>query len=192
MRFRTGMRRKAWSHNVVALGLAGGFLEPLESTSIHLIQNGIARLFALFPDWPISPLEREEYNRGMRELYEDVRDFVILHYKATQRDDTAFWRYVRDMDVPDSLARRIELWRRRGRVFRENAELFTLPSWVAVMLGQNVEPETHDPIADTLDPDKVAAAMAQMREGYRATAERLPSQEEFLRQAGAWHRETPA
>ena len=192
LRFTTGMRRKAWSHNVVALGLAGGFLEPLESTSIHLIQNGIARLFALFPDRQISPLEREEYNRGMRELYEDVRDFVILHYKATQRDDTAFWRYVRDMDVPDTLARRIELWRRRGRVFRENAELFTLPSWVAVMLGQNVEPETHDPIADTLDPDKVAAAMAQMREGYRTTAERLPSQEEFLRQAGAWHQEAPA
>ena len=187
LRFLTGMRRKAWNHNVVSLGLSSGFIEPLESTSIHLIQNGIARLFALFPDWPVTPLERDEYNRGMRELYEDVRDFVILHYKATQRDDTEFWRYVRDMEVPDSLSRRMELWSRRGRVFRENAELFTLPSWVAVMLGQNIVPERHDPIADTLDPAKVAQAMAQMRQSYRGTAERLPSQEEFLRQAGAWH-----
>ena len=192
LRFLTGMRKKAWSHNVVSLGLSSGFIEPLESTSIHLIQNGIQRLFALFPDKPISPVERDEYNRGMRELYEDVRDFIILHYKATQRDDTPFWRYVRDMEIPDSLARKMALWRLHGRVFRENAELFAQPSWIAVMLGQNIDPEGYDAIADTLDPSKVAAAMRQMREGYRATAERLPSQEEFLRRAGAWHEEQPA
>jgi len=128
----------------------------------------------------------------MRTLYEDVRDFVILHYKATQRDDTPFWCYVRAMDVPESLARRIELWRLHGRVFRENAELFTLPSWVAVMLGQNLWPERYDPIVDTLDPDKVAGAMERMRDGYRAAAARLPSQEAFLRQAGAWHEASTA
>ncbi|WP_281281642.1 tryptophan halogenase family protein [Qipengyuania marisflavi] len=188
LRFATGMRRKAWNHNVVALGLSSGFLEPLESTSIHLIQNGIARLFALFPDWPIDPRDRDDYNRGMRELYEDVRDFVILHYKATERDDTEFWRYVRNMEVPETLAKRIDQWQRRGRVFRENAELFTMPSWVAVMLGQNVWPETHDPMADTLDKHKVAMAMGQMRENYRSTAELLPTHEEFLRKAGAWHK----
>lgn len=192
LRFLTGMRKQAWSHNVVSLGLSSGFIEPLESTSIHLIQNGIQRLFALFPDNPVNPVERDEYNRGMREVYEDVRDFVILHYKATQRDDTEFWRYVRDMDVPDSLSKKIELWRGRGRVFRENAELFTMPSWVAVMLGQNIVPERHEPIADTLDPAKVASAMAQMREAYRASAERLPSQEEFLKQAGAWNAQEEA
>ncbi|WP_275887935.1 tryptophan halogenase family protein [Altererythrobacter sp. ZODW24] len=186
LRFTTGMRKKAWNHNVVSLGLSSGFIEPLESTSIHLIQNGIARLFALFPDKQISPVERDEYNRGMRELYEDVRDFIILHYKATQRDDTPFWRYVKDMDVPDSLQNKMELWRLHGRVFRENAELFTMPSWVAVMLGQNIWPERYDPIADTLDEDKVAAALQQMREGYLNTAQSLPTQEEFLRQAGAW------
>lgn len=191
LRFITGMRRDAWVGNVVAIGLSAGFIEPLESTAIHLVQNGIQRLFALFPEKRIDPLERDEYNRGMRAIYEDVRDFVILHYKATQRDDTPFWRHVRDMAVPESLVRRMELWRLHGRVFRENAELFTLPSWVAVMLGQNLWPERHDPIADTLDPGKVAAAMAQMRESYRAVAARLPAQEAFLRQAGAWQGAPP-
>ena len=186
LRFLTGTRRKTWNHNVIALGLASGFIEPLESTSIHLVQNGIQRLFALFPDKAISPVERDHYNEGMHAAYEDVRDFIILHYKATHRDDTPFWRYVRDMPVPDTLTRRMELWRLHARVFREDAELFALPSWVAVMLGQNLWPQRHDPIADTLDPDRVAAHMAQMRADYRATAEALPTQEQFLRQAGAW------
>ncbi len=192
LRFLTGMRKKFWSHNVVSLGLSSGFIEPLESTSIHLIQNGISRLFALFPDNPVNPIERDEYNRGMREVYEDVRDFVILHYNATQRNDTAFWRQVRDMDVPDSLSKKVELWRSRGRVFRENAELFTTPSWVAVMLGQNITPEKHEPIADTLEPVKVAQAMAQMRNAYRAAADELPTQEQFLRQTGAWNNDEGA
>jgi tryptophan halogenase len=187
LQFLTGMRRKAWNHNVVALGLSSGFIEPLESTSIHLIQNGIQRLFALFPDQPISPLERDEYNRGMRDLFEDVRDFIILHYKATQREDSEFWRYVKHMSVPDSLARKMALWQHRGRVFRENAELFSAPSWIAVMLGQNVWPEAHDPIADTLDEAKVAAAMAQMRAAYADIAGRLPLHADFLRRSGGWH-----
>ena len=184
--FTTGRRDLSWSHNVVALGLSGGFLEPLESTSIHLIQNGIARLFALFPDKNFNPLERDEYNRGMRDLYVDIRDFIILHYKATQRDDTPFWRYVRDMDIPEQLVRKMELFKTRGRVFRENAELFSMPSWVAVMLGQNVWPEHWDTLADALDEKRVSEAMAQMRRGYAATADALPTHEEFLRKAGAW------
>ncbi len=191
LRFLTGMRRKAWNHNVVSLGLSSGFIEPLESTSIHLIQNGIQRLFALFPDKAINPLERDEYNRGMREMFEDVRDFIVLHYKATQREDSEFWRYVRHMDVPDSLARKMELWRLHGRIFRENAELFTTPSWVAVMLGQNMRPESHDPIADTLDEGKVAAAMEQMRRAYADTAQKLPTHEGFIRQSGGWHEDAP-
>ena len=186
LRFTTGRRDLSWSHNVVALGLSGGFLEPLESTSIHLIQNGIARLFALFPDKNFNPLERDEYNRGMRDLYEDIRDFIILHYKATQRDDTPFWRYVRDMDIPEPLARKMELFKTRGRVFRENAELFSMPSWVAVMLGQNIWPEHWDTLTDALDEKRVSEAMAQMRRGYTATADALPTHEEFLRKAGAW------
>lgn len=186
LRFTTGRREMSWSHNVVALGLSGGFLEPLESTSIHLIQNGISRLFALFPDKSFNPLERDEYNRGMREAYEDIRDFIILHYKATQRDDTLFWRYVRDMDIPEPLARKMELFKTRGRIFRENAELFGMPSWVAVMLGQNVWPDHWDTLADALDENRVSEAMVQMRQGYAATADALPTQEAFLKAAGAW------
>ena len=186
IRFATGRRKASWSHNVVALGLSSGFLEPLESTSIHLIQNGIQRLLALFPGRPISPIERDEYNRGMGELYNDVRDFVILHYKATQRDDTPFWRYVRDMDIPDTLARKMELWRLHGRIFREGAELFGTTSWVAAMLGQNLWPEAYDPIVDSLDEQKVAHALQRMRGDFRKAAEALPDQEQFLRMAGAW------
>ena len=186
IRFTTGRRQKSWSHNVVCMGLSSGFLEPLESTSIHLVQNGIQRLLALFPGRPISPLERDEYNRGMQDLYEDIRDFIILHYKATQRDDTPFWRHVRDMAIPETLQRKIDLWKLHGRVFREGKELFGTTSWVAVMLGQNIWPDHHDPIADTLDEHKVARAMADMRECYRAAAAALPTQEDFLRAAGAW------
>ena len=186
IRFTTGMRKNSWSHNVVALGLSSGFLEPLESTSIHLIQNGISRLLALFPDKQISPLERNEYNKGMRELYEDVRDFVILHYKATQRDDTEFWRYVANMDVPDSLAQKMALWDLHGRIFRESAELFGVTSWVAVMLGQNLWPKHYDPIVDSLEESRVAQAMRQMREGYVNAARSLPTQEDFLKRANAW------
>jgi tryptophan halogenase len=192
IRFETGRRKSSWSHNVVALGLSAGFVEPLESTSIHLIQNGIQRLLALFPDKPISPLERDEYNGGMGELYDDLRDFVILHYKATQRDDSELWRYVSSMEVPESLARKMQLWRLHGRVFREGHELFGPVSWVAVMLGQNLWPDAYDTIADSLDERKVSEAMAQMREDYRKAAEALPNQQQFLRMAGAWAAEEMA
>ena len=186
IRFRVGRRKQPWNFNVVAIGLSSGFLEPLESTAIHLIQNAITRLFALFPDTSFSPLERAEYNKGMAALYEDIRDFIILHYKATQRDDTAFWRGAQDMDIPESLANRMELFLSRGRIFRENAELFGVASWVAVMLGQNMIPRAYDTLVDALDEDKVIKAMQQMRASYRQTAQAMPDQESFLRKCGAW------
>src|SRR5215218_5427387 len=127
-------RRPAWNRNVVSLGLSSGFIEPLESTSIHLIQSGIVKLLALFPDRRFDPVERDEYNRQMQDVYEDARDFIILHYKVTRRDDSPFWNQCRTMTVPDGLARKIELWRAKGRVFREGRELFGTASWAAVML----------------------------------------------------------
>ncbi|MFL6857241.1 MAG: tryptophan halogenase family protein [Allosphingosinicella sp.] len=181
--FTAGLRRQAWIGNVVSLGLSGGFVEPLESTSIHLIQSGIAKLLALFPDRRFNPVERDEYNRQMRDVFKDVRDFVILHYKATRRDDSDFWNYCRTMDVPDSLAGKLELWRAKGRLFREGRELFGTPSWVAVLLGQGIVPEDHEPAADAIDPAMAAEAMDKMRESYRRMAEHMPTHGEFVARA---------
>jgi tryptophan halogenase len=178
--FTTGRRKLAWSRNVVSMGLSSGFVEPLESTSIHLIQSGIARLIALFPDKRFNPVERDEYNRQMQDLFEDVRDFVILHYKATTRDDSEFWNRCRTMSVPDSLQRKIDLFRAKARVFREGFELFGTTSWVAVMLGQHIVPEEHEPSADALDEERVSAALEEMRIGYLETAQAMPSQAEFI------------
>jgi tryptophan halogenase len=178
--FTAGRRRLAWNRNVVSLGLSSGFIEPLESTSIHLVQSGIVKLLALFPDRRFNPVERDEYNRQMQDVYEDVRDFIILHYKATRRDDSDFWNYCRTMDVPDSLATKIELWRSKGRLFREGRELFGTPSWVAVMIGQGIVPDEHEPAADALDPAMVADAIDKMRTSYRKMAEHMPTHGEFI------------
>jgi tryptophan halogenase len=178
--FTTGRRRLAWNRNVVSLGLSSGFVEPLESTSIHLIQAGIARLISLFPDRRFAPLERDEYNRQMKNLFEWVRDFVILHYKATRRDDSDFWNHCRSMSIPDSLANRIDQFRNKGRIFAESFELFTTPSWVAVMLGQNIVPEDHEPVVDALDEDRVASALEQMRLACLNAADQLPTHADYI------------
>ena len=180
LRFTAGRRRHAWNKNVVSLGLSSGFVEPLESTSIHLIQSGIAKLLALFPDRRFDPAERDEYNRQMQIVFEDVRDFVILHYKATRRDDSEFWNYCRNMDIPDSLAGKFELWRSKGRLFREGFELFGTASWVAVLLGQGDLPAQTEPAVDALDQDMAEDALEKMRLSYRQMAEHMPSHVEFL------------
>lgn len=178
--FTTGRRRRAWNANVVSFGLASGFVEPLESTSIHLVQSGIAKLLALFPDRRFNPVERDEYNRQMQEVFEDVRDFIILHYKVTRRDDSDFWNYCRTMDVPDSLATKLDLWRAKGRVFRQGRELFGTASWVAVLLGQGEIPEEPEPAANAMDQTFISNALDQMRLSYRQTAEQMPLHGEFI------------
>jgi tryptophan halogenase len=178
--FVAGRRKLAWNRNVVSLGLSSGFIEPLESTSIHLIQSGIVKLLALFPDRRFDPVERDEYNRQMQDVYEDARDFIILHYKVTRRDDSDFWNRCRTMDVPDSLARKIELWRSKGRVFRAGRELFGVPSWAAVMLGQGLVPEDHEPAADALDSEMIAEALDKMRLSYARMAEHMPMHGDFI------------
>ena len=178
--FKTGRRLQSWNRNVVALGLASGFIEPLESTSIHLIQSAIGKLIALFPDKGFSPVEREEFNRQLKDQYEDIRDFIILHYHATQRTDSEFWNRCRTMSVPETLQHKIDLFRGRGRSFREGFDLFTQPSWVAVMLGQNIWPQSYDPIADALDEERIAQAMEQLRLGYEQTAQAMPTHAEFI------------
>jgi tryptophan halogenase len=181
--FTTGRRTLAWNRNVVSLGLSSGFVEPLESTSIHLIQSGIVKLLALFPDRRFNPVERDEYNRQMQDVFEDVRDFIILHYKATRRQDSDFWNYCRTMDIPDKLAARLELWRSKGRIFREGAELFATPSWVAVLFGQGIVPEDYEPAADAMDGAQLSDVMDRMRLSYRDMAERMPTHAEFIARA---------
>jgi tryptophan halogenase len=180
IRFQTGRRKLSWNKNVIAMGLSSGFVEPLESTSIHLIQTAITWLIALFPDRRFRDAERDEFNRVLGAKYDDVRNFVILHYKATERDDSEFWNYCRNMAVPEELTRSIDLWKAGGRSFRDGHDLFGTISWVAVMLGQHVLPDGYDPIADAMDEKQVIAAMEQMRAGYLQTAQAMPTHRDFL------------
>ena len=174
LRFTAGVRERLWEGNVVALGLAGGFIEPLESTSIHLIQTGINKLFWLFPDKAFSAVERDEYNRLMIDQYEYVRDFIVLHYKATARNDTPFWRDMAAMEIPDSLAHKIELFRTKGRIRRFDHDLFGVANWAAVMLGQNIVPDGYDPLVDATDDDRIIAAMERIASVFDQQARAMP------------------
>jgi len=185
IRFRTGRRDRLWQGNVVALGLAAGFLEPLESTSIHLIQSGIARLLALFPDTGFAPVLAAEYNRVMAAQYDAVRDFVILHYHANGRVGEPFWDALRAMPIPDTLATRLALFREKGRVLSYDDDLFSVASWVAVLLGQGIVPAGHDPMADALDDARVLAAMAALRGDYARAAAALPPHADYLARLSA-------
>ncbi|WP_031553927.1 tryptophan halogenase family protein [Parvularcula oceani] len=179
LRFTTGRRKEAWVGNVVAIGLSAGFLEPLESTSIHLIQSGIHKLLALFPDSRFAEIERTEYNRLMALQFEQVRDFLILHYHRTERDG-AFWRYLREMEVPESLRRRIELFASKGRIFRHEDELFGEDNWLAVLWGQGVRPEGYDPLADTLSKEAVGKLLAGTHRAIQSTAPQLPAHAAYI------------
>ena len=178
--FKAGCRETFWQGNCIAIGLAAGFLEPLESTSIYLIQEGISRFISLFPRGNIPDILRTEYNRHMRTEFEQVRDFIILHYAATTRDDMPFWNHCRTMRLPDTLRHKIELFRETGRVFRYNDELFARPSWVAVMLGQGIMPAASDPIVATLPASDIARSLASMREAMAAAVARMPTHGDFL------------
>jgi tryptophan halogenase len=180
--FRAGHRHQLWDKNCVALGLAGGFIEPLESTSIHLVQIGIARLLALFPDRSFPAVARNAYNRYMTDQYCRIRDFIVLHYKATERDDTPFWRRCRDLTVPDSLAEKIELFRHNGCVLQDPEDLFSEHSWVAVMLGQGITPAGYDPLVDSLPLEGVRRFVRHVKDVTGKTAASMPTHEGFIEQ----------
>ena len=179
LRFTPGRRFQAWRGNVVAIGLAAGFLEPLESTSIHLVQSAVTRLLALFPDQGFAPVDIAYFNRATAAEYERIRDFLILHYHATERRDSAFWDHVREQAIPDTLAERIALYRSRGRFFPEPFDLFLEPSWIAVLHGQGIAPAHPDPLA-LAAVDRLAEVLPRMRVAIARAVATMPGHATFL------------
>ena len=178
--FKTGMRKKAWSHNVISIGLASGFLEPLESTSIHLIQSAVARLLKFLPGKTIIPPDVEEYNRQTRIEYEKIRDFIILHYKLNERSEYEFWRYCQNMAVPDGVTQKIEQFRQSGRIFREQEDLFSEVAWLQVMVGQGIEPAGWHPLADEI-PEADLLDFVKITEALIAReVDQMPSHDAFV------------
>jgi tryptophan halogenase len=180
LKFTTGRRKQFWNRNVVAVGLSSGFLEPLESTSIHLIHTAISRLISFFPHAGFDAADIAEYNAMTQYEYERIRDFLILHYKATERDDSEFWNYCRTMPIPDTLQRKIDLFRSNGRVFRDLQELFAEPSWLQVMIGQRIVQRGYHPFADLRPEAEVEAYVRNVAEVIAKCVKVMPTQAAFI------------
>lgn len=180
LRFNTGKRKKIWNKNCVAIGLSSGFMEPLESTSIHLIQAAIARLVALFPTREFHRADIEEFNRQTDFEYERIRDFLILHYKQTRRDDSAFWAACRTMDIPETLRQKIDLYATHGRIFRENNEMFSEASWLQVMHGQGLRAQGYHPLADVHTTQDIRSHMDMVRSVIQKCVNAMPRHDEFV------------
>jgi tryptophan halogenase len=192
VRFAPGRRFKAWEKNVIAIGLSSGFLEPLESTSIHLIQTGIQRLLAMFPGEGFASADIDEYNRQFSYEIENVRDFIIAHYKVTRRTADPFWDYVREMEVPDPLRDRLELFQSSGRFFKQGAqELFAEESWVQVLLGQGLDMRP-DPVTQFVSADDLAGFLGDLEEVIEDVSRILPDHGEFLRRLPPSSAQQPA
>ena len=180
LRFTAGHRKKFWYKNCIAIGLAAGFLEPLESTSIHLIQSAISRLLSLFPGLDYNEADSDEYNRRTLLEYERIRDFLILHYYANNRVGEPLWDHCRENTIPDSLQHKIELFRNRARIFLGEEELFSVTSWLAVLYCQGIIPQHYDPIADIKDPDKLLTALKEIRQTFKRGCEAMPTHQQFI------------
>jgi len=180
LRFHTGMRKQVWNRNCIAMGLASGFIEPLESTSIHLMQSAVGRLLTMFPDKNFDPSLVAEYNRKTRFEYERTRDFIALHYNATERDDTEFWRQCATMTLPEGLAHRIELFRNSGHIFRDGEELFTEMGWLQVLIGQGIVPKRYHALADALPKARLDEFLGNIRTLVSRAVATMPGHAEFI------------
>jgi len=180
IKFNTGRRRKGWNKNCVAFGLSSGFIEPLESTSIHLIMSGIIRLLRLFPFDGIHQSAIDEYNNKLDSELNAVRDFIILHYKATKREDSNFWLHCKNMEIPASLSHKIQLFKDTGRVFLDDGDIFRVDSWTQVMLGQGIMPEQYHKIAEVMNDKELENFMASLKSSITNAVEKLPSHGEFV------------
>ncbi len=178
--YTTGKRTKLWNRNCVAIGLSSGFLEPLESTSLHLIQSAIIRMVRLLPDAGFDPANIAEFNRQSDFEYERIRDFIILHYKATQRSDTPFWDYCRTMQVPEALQRKIDLWMANGRIFREDEELFAEESWIQVFIGQGLIPRGHDPLVAIKSDAQIGQYLGNIAAVIDKCVKVMPSHADYI------------
>ncbi|GFE89267.1 tryptophan halogenase family protein [Steroidobacter agaridevorans] len=182
IKFKPGQRRQTWVKNCVAVGLASGFIEPLESTSIHLIGRSIIRLLQMFPGTEINPSDIEEFNRQTVAELEHIRDFIVLHYHVTNRQDTPFWNACRTMEIPASLQHRIDLFRETGRVFRLQNELFAENSWIQVMLGQGIVPKQYHQVADLMGDVELSRFLDQIKSQVDNTVLQLPKHQAYVEQ----------
>lgn len=180
VRFQTGRRKQSWIRNCVAVGLASGFMEPLESTSIHLIQTAISRIVKFFPHAGFDAIDIAEYNRLTQQEYEYIRDFLILHYKTTGRNDSAFWDYCRTMPIPDTLQRKMDLFASNGRIHHEQDELFTEMSWLQVMVGQGIVPRRYHPFAELRPESEVHAYLQNVEQVIARCVAAMPTQADFI------------
>jgi len=180
LRFTTGRRKKFWHKNCVSLGLASGFLEPLESTSIHLIQSNVSRLIELFPSKAFDPATEDEYNRQVSHEYDLIRDFLILHYHRTDREDSEFWRYCKNMDVPDSLKAKMDLFESGGRLYKDPEDLFRESSWVQVMVGQGLKPKGYHAMANRISSEQLSGFLGDVQRLIERATDELPDHQDFI------------
>ncbi|HEU4777257.1 MAG TPA: tryptophan halogenase family protein [Telluria sp.] len=181
LKFVTGKRKKTWNKNCVAIGLSGGFMEPLESTSIHMVKTALMRLISFFPDRGFDQVDIDTFNRLCDNEYRQIRDFLICHYKVNARDDSAFWRYVAEMEVPVELQRKLDLFASHGRILRENEELFPEDSWLQVMHGQGMRPRSYNPVVDQRSPEEIADFLHNTAAVIRKCVDAMPGHLEFIR-----------
>lgn len=180
IKFQTGRRERAWVGNVVALGLSSGFLEPLESTSIHFVQSAIERLIEYFPTDAMAPALRDQFNARTQLEWEQVRDFIIAHYHLTEREDSEFWRYTKHMAIPDSLAETLAVWRAHGHLAIDGGHLFQLGSWASMLIGQRFLPEGLHALADRAPPELAAQEMRKIAAECRQAGLARPDHAEFI------------